>query len=90
MAKEKAVHPAPKTRSQRETENFTDPKVPLGKGKWRRASECTQEDLTRVVAFLEKNAEVGEREGVADFNRKVLTGAKAQLAKKIAGGWVDP
>lgn len=76
--KEKPVHHVPRVRAQRETSNFTDPMVPLGHGRWGRASEQTREKLAEVVAFLEKAV----NEGQVDYNRRVLTGARTQLEKK--------
>lgn len=77
----KVTHPSPKPHSPRETANFADPMVPLRKGKWRRASECTKAELEQVVTFLEKNV-ADTREGVTDLNKKVLVGAKDQLSRK--------
>ncbi len=60
--------------------DFTDPLVPLGRGKWKRASECSKEKLTEVVAFLEKNAAT-DRRGI-EYTTVVLNGAKVQLGRK--------
>lgn len=64
----------------RETKNFDDPLVPLGEGKWQRASLVSANELERVVAFLQK--EDKPNDAYHEYNQRVIDGAKKQLAIK--------